>query len=94
MHRIMQLNLSIQDSFMISEGIDGSSLYFIVTYFDANQNNSVCGTSNISSSSCLQDICMSSLPISCYQNGGAINISIFATNSLGNGWTSCASIGK
>ena len=80
---------------MISEGVDGSPLYYTVTYFNAtfDQNVTICGSNNISSSSCLHGVCTSSLPLYCYQISGAINISVFASNRLGNGLTSSVSIG-
>ena len=78
---------------MISGEVDGSPLYYAVTYFDASQNNTICGSDTISSSSCQQGVCSSSLPLSCYENNGPINASIIASNMLGNGLTSFASIG-
>ena len=82
---------------MISDGIKGSPLYYTVSYFNAtssqNNNSMICGSDNISSSSCKQGVCTSSLPISCYQNTGSINISISASNILGNGLASSVSIG-
>ena len=80
---------------MISEGVDGSPLYYTVTYSNAifYQNVTICGSNNISSSSCLRGVCSSSLPLYCYQISGAINISVFASNILGNGLTSSISIG-
>ena len=98
MHSKTIMNLLTQGSFTISDGINGSSLYYTVSYFNAtsgqnNNNNMICGSDSISSSSCQQGVCTSSLPLSCYQNSGAVNVSISATNTLGNGLASSVSIG-
>ena len=86
----------MQSSFVISDEIRGSPLYYTVTYFSATSsqiNNVICGSENISSSSCQHSVCVSTLPLSCYQNSGAINISISASNIFGNGLASSVSIG-
>ena len=77
---------------MISEGVDGSPLYYIVNDIDASQYNTICGSDNISSS-CQQGVCSSSLPLSCYHINGPINVTIFASNRLGSGTSSSVSIG-
>ena len=89
------MDVLTQASFVIADGINISPLYYTVTYSNATsgQINLICGSDNISSSSCQQGVCTSSLPLSCYQNSGAVNISISATNVLGNGLASSVSIG-
>ena len=77
---------------MISDGIDGSPLYYTVLYADASQNNTMCGSDSILSP-CQQSGCSSSLPPSCYSASGSINVTVFASNRLGNGTASSVSIG-
>ena len=83
----------VQDSFNISNMVDGSALYYIMNFIDSNRD--MCNSSNVSASSCVQKVCVVS-PVylaGCAQ-GGSINVSVSAFNLLGEGQTTYSSIGK
>lgn len=73
---------------MISDGIDGSSISYTITYMDSASGD-LCSSVTIPASSCIDGICnhafevpLSSCP--CMD----INITVYSTNILGNGATS------
>ena len=92
MHEIVILSKFVQDSFSISPEVDGSALYYTVTYAESTTGN-ICGSTIISAFSCKQGACVCSLPSLCYRLSGAITISLSATNSLGDGPANSITIG-
>ena len=86
------LILSIQDSFNISNTVDGSALYYTMNFIGTS--SVICNSSNVSVSSCSQRICMVP-PVQlarCSQTGN-VNIVVSAVNLLGEGPESSLSIG-
>ena len=81
---------------MISNGVDGSALNYTISYTDSNTGD-VCYSLTISASSCKQGICtvpsINPLPCSEREGNGNIDISISASNHLGRGPSSFATIG-
>ena len=72
--------------FNITDDIDGSTISYTIIYSDSHSNNS-CGLSIISVSSCEGSICSHLFEVSassCSPSSN-INVSIFATNILGDG---------
>ena len=86
----------IQDSFKISNGIDGSALSYTISYTDST-TGVVCVSVTISATTCVQRVCTvpSIDPLPCSQTigNGTIRISISATNRLGNGPATYTNIG-
>ena len=81
---------------MISDGVDGSALSYIISYTDSNTGE-MCNSLTISASSCKQEVCtvpfISPLPCSETVGSGDIDISISANNRLGSGPPSVTTIG-
>lgn len=78
------LNISLQDSFDISKGVNGSALYYEVSY---SIEENVCDTRNLSSTLCNQGVCSISFDVvaACRRRIGVIKISVTAFNRLGSG---------
>ena len=79
----------IQESFIISDTIDGSATSYTITYADS-LSGSTCSSSTISASLCESGTCRHLYQVS---NSSCppcvdINITVFASNILGNGSTS------
>ena len=84
---------------MISEGVDGSALSYIISYTDSNTGE-LCSSLTLPASSCKQRICtvpfISPMPCSdseIVDGDGDIDISISADNRLGRGPPSVTTIG-
>lgn len=88
----------MQESFSISEGVDGSALNYTVIYTDTSTNTR-CDTHTIPSTSCVNHVCTlpNIEPFPCSQNIGngtlSIDVAISATNMLGEGPPYTFSIG-
>ena len=68
---------------------------YIAVYSNTSMGQTdVCGSANISSSSCVNGVCTSSLPSSCYDRNGNITVSVSATNVYGSGPNNSLVIGK
>ena len=80
-----------QDSFHIFDGFDGSITHYTVTFNDSITGD-ICASTIISSSSC-SDVCVSSLPLSCFPLSGNVTASVSATNRLGKGSTKYIVVG-
>ena len=79
----------------MSESVFGSPGYYTVVYSSTSTGQAdVCGYVNISSSSCLNGVCTSSLPSSCYNRNGNITVSVSAINVYGSGPNNSLVIGK
>lgn len=79
----------------IAEGVDSSPVYYTAVYSDtSNKLEMICGSENIKPSSCLYNVCTSSLPSSCYHLNGSVKVSLTATNGIGEGPSSTMYIGK
>ena len=80
---------------MISDGVDGSALSYVISYNDTNSGD-MCNSLTISASSCKQEICtvpfISPLPCSERAGNGDIDISVSASNRLGRGPPSVTTI--
>ena len=76
----------VQESFIISDGIDGSATSYTITYNDALSDN-VCGTAIIPASLCVNRMCSHVFEVSSSncRPFSDINIMVFGTNVLGNG---------
>ena len=87
--------LILKSTFKIADELDGSALSYTLTYAD-NNSDIVCGSAIIPASSCNSGICRhvfdvdSSSPLSiCPTSSSDVyNVSVFASNFLGNGDTS------
>lgn len=76
---------------MVSNGISGSPLYYIITYMDYNAGI-ICDSQNLS---CWHGVpCASFLPAYCLPLSGPVSISLSATNRLGDGSTSTIILSK
>jgi hypothetical protein len=85
-----------QNPFNITNEVEGSPLYYSVTYTESNSGFQ-CDSFNISSFSACSDgvcLCSTSLPSSCFHLSGVITISLSATNRLGRGLSSSFDISK
>ena len=79
----------------MSESVIGSPGYYTVVYSNTSMGQiDVCGSADISSSSCLNGVCISSLPSSCYNRNGNITVSVSAINVYGSGPNNSLVIGK
>ena len=83
------LCLAYQQSFQIADGIDGSAISYTVTYSEST-SGSTCGSATIPASSCTNEMCTHLFDTSLSLCPSAVNIdvTVFATNVLGNGSTS------
>ena len=84
---------------MISEGVDGSALSYIISYTDSNTGE-LCSSLTLPASSCKQGICtvpfISPMPCSGSETvaeDGDVDISISADNRLGRGPPTVTTIG-
>ena len=80
----------VQNSFNISNTVDGSALYYIVNFIDSS--SIVCNSSNITAASCDEKKICTVSPVyltSC----GNINVSVSGFNLLGKGQAANFSIG-
>ena len=83
----------VQDSFNISNIIDGTALYYVMNFIDSNPH--VRNSSNISPLSCNENRVCTVSPVDltgCSQDG-KINLSVSAFNLLGGGQVTNFSIG-
>ena len=81
--------MDVQNSFNISDRIDGSPTFYNITYSDTTFG-STCGLATIPAFSCEDGICTHTFDIftsSCSPSTG-ITVTVFAMNILGNGPTS------
>lgn len=88
--------IALQDSFNISEGIDGSVLSYAISYSDSVSGIS-CGSTIISASSCDHGKCSDVFEVSTSLCPPLVDIivTVLATNVFGNGPTSmCPKVGK
>ena len=78
-----------QDSFNITEGVDGSALSYTISYSDSVSGIN-CHSTTISASSCDDGICSDVFEASASLCPPLtdITVTVFATNILGNGPTS------
>ena len=80
-----------QDSFSISEGIDGSvkTYTFNLTYSNSECGRSLTGHDTISFSSCESEVCSYTLEtsdsLSCFDHSSQVMLTVFASNILGDG---------
>ena len=85
--------LSKQDSFNISNTVDGSALYYNVNFIDSN--SVVCNSSNVSAPSCSQRTCiLSPVQLTSCSHTGNINVTMSAVNLIGQGPDTSISVGK
>ena len=86
-YTIMSYSLKTQSlEFNITDGITGSLISYTVIYSDSHSNNS-CGLSTILVPSCERSICSHLFQVSassCSPSSN-INVSMFATNVIGDG---------
>ena len=78
---------SFQDSFNITDGIDGSAVNYTITYSEPTFD-SICGSDTIPVLSCDRGICshVFDIPISSScPSSTAITVKVIASNKLGNG---------
>lgn len=87
----------IQDSFNISEGIDGSATSYTVI-ISSDSSNDTCGSANIPISSCVDRVCKYTFKNlsspSCHEYNDfsrKLSVTVFASNILGNGLPSVPS---
>ena len=77
----------MQNSFNISDEVDGSASNYTIIYSDSTFG-SICGSAMIPSSVCVGGICSHMFNVftssSCPSSTG-ITVTVFATNVLGNG---------
>ena len=88
-----KITVIVQDSFNISNMVDGSAFYYIANFIDSS--SVVCNYSDISASSCDEKRVCTVSPVQltdCSQDGN-INVSVSAFNLLGKGQASNFSIG-
>ena len=79
----------LKSTFKITDGIDGSALSYTLTYADNNNSDIVCGSATIPASSCNFGTCKYAFPsLSVCSASNIYNMSVFATNLLGNGHAS------
>ena len=75
-----------QDSFTITDGIEGYAISYTIIYTDA-VHDVTCGTAAILASSCVSGNCSHTFELStssCHPYAD-ISITVFGTNQLGNG---------
>ena len=93
---IIVLNYYQQDSFDISDEVDGSANSYTITYADS-MVGTICSTVEIQASLCNSHVCGHQFEVatsSCVPSAN-ITITVFATNVLGSGQTSSLiTIGK
>lgn len=75
----------MQDPFLFSERITGSTISYTINYSDSLTGIS-CGVIHVPASSCRAGTCYHTfeVPSSCLHSDG-INVTVYATNALGNG---------
>ena len=77
----------MQDSFNISDGVDGSAIFYTITYVDSI-SNSTCHSATVPTSNCIGGVCYSnySFPSDSITCAHSLNISVrvSASNILGN----------
>ena len=78
-----------QENFNISEGIDGSPMFYTVNY-TVSGTYIMCATSTISTSSCTNGVCehMLEIPSSICPPSSSITVIVSGTNRLGEGQAS------
>ena len=71
---------------MISDGIDGSAISYTITYMDSITGDP-CSLATITASSCVEGICKHTFEVSLSSCPPCvdINVTVYATNILGNG---------
>ena len=76
----------MQESFTISDGIDGSATSYTITYTDTLSGDT-CGRATIPASVCLNRMCSHVFEVSSSncRPFSDINVTVFGTNILGNG---------
>ena len=76
----------MQESFTISDGIDGSATSYTISYTDA-LSNEMCSAVTISASFCVNRMCSHLFEVSSSncRPFADINVTVFGTNVLGNG---------
>ena len=91
---IIIFHLIFQDQFIVYEGFDGSVKYYIVSIADYVSTNS-CGSANVSSSSCANNICIhifNILDSSCALTSN-ISVTVYGVNVFGKGIPNTFNIG-
>ena len=79
-------NVLTQAPFYFSDGIDGSTTSYTITYSDSTSGR-ICGSATIPASSCDGGICSCRFDISsssCLPSAD-VSVTVFASNILGNG---------
>ena len=77
----------MQEKFNISDGIDGSTLYYDISYYANSDTDSLCDNATINTSSCIDGVCEHELKASSSPCSSSANIEIIVsgTNRLGSG---------
>ena len=76
----------LQESFTISDGIEGSATSYTITYRDSTYNG-ICGSATIPASSCVGGMCSHTFEAStsvCPPLSD-VNVTVFGTTQLGDG---------
>ena len=76
----------VQDSFNISNGIDGSVTSYTITIFSSTGES--CDSITLQASTCREEICnyrLENLTSSCYSSSSQIMLTVFASNIIGDG---------
>ena len=82
--------LFMQESFFVSDRIDGSATSYTITYTNPRYGL-ICNRAVVPASQCVNGICSNHLNLSssnCSSNSSAfseVSVSVFGTNVLGNG---------
>ena len=76
----------MQEPLEISEGILGSPMSYTLTYF-GRHSGVVCGSYVINTNSCVNGTCNHTFDVtsSCCPKFSGVNVTVYATNILGNG---------
>ena len=88
MHILICFAYKSKDSFIISEGINGSATTYFITYTDPSTGE-FCGSTSVDASTCVNGICYSNYSYERLLPGcidsEAVNVTINALNVFGNG---------